>query len=88
MYLIYAFAYDQKREDMFTGWGVTLDKEYTKAVTLSDTYAVVDALEKLLPRSAHIPEISRNVPPRRAYENKRLQRLPQRNQRKYLHVFQ
>lgn len=44
MYLIYAFAYDQKREDMFTGWGVTLDKEYTKAVTLSDTYAVVDAL--------------------------------------------
>lgn len=44
MYLFYDFAYNQKTENMFMGWGVTLDRNYTKAVTLSDTYAVVDAL--------------------------------------------
>lgn len=44
MYLFYTFAYEQKPENRFSGWGVTLDRSFTKAVTLSDTYAVVDAL--------------------------------------------
>ena len=30
----------------FSGWGVTLDANVSKAVTLSDTYAVVDALSR------------------------------------------
>ena len=34
------------KNNMYGGWGVTLDTEMSRAVTLSDTYAVVDALTR------------------------------------------
>ena len=44
--LIYKYIDDQPKEDRFRGWGVTLDFEMSRASTLSDTYAVVDALSR------------------------------------------
>ena len=34
------------KEQNFRGWGVTLDKDYTKVVTLSDTYTVIEAISR------------------------------------------
>ena len=42
---IFNYATHDKNH-MYCGWGVTLDTSKSKAVTLSDTYAVVDALSR------------------------------------------
>ncbi|MCH5157379.1 MAG: hypothetical protein J1G02_05870 [Clostridiales bacterium] len=44
MYNIYQYAVSGTQK--FAGWGVTLDPTVSKAITLSDTYAVVDALSR------------------------------------------
>ena len=43
---IYGYIDAQRSENRFQGWGVTLDYETSKAITLCDTYAVVDALSR------------------------------------------
>lgn len=45
---IYDFANggDLVREGRFSGWGFTLDNSFSQTVTLSDTYAVVDAINR------------------------------------------
>ena len=46
MLAIYKFSFSKDRKDNFIGWGFTLSYKDTKATSLDDTYAVIDALSK------------------------------------------
>lgn len=44
--MIYNFVTARQGDEKFLGWGVTLSPKFTRAITLGDTYAVVDALSR------------------------------------------
>ncbi len=44
--MIYNFVTARPGDEKFLGWGVTLSPKFTRAITLGDTYAVVDALSR------------------------------------------
>ena len=46
MLAIYKFSFAKDRKENFIGWGFTLSYRDTKAASLDDTYAVIDALSK------------------------------------------
>ncbi|MDE7464291.1 MAG: hypothetical protein K2M48_04590, partial [Clostridiales bacterium] len=46
LYLFAAFIDTRSVEDKYIGWGFSLNTKRTQAVTLSDTYAVVDAISR------------------------------------------
>lgn len=46
MTAIYKFSFAKDRNENFVGWGFTLSYVDTKATSLDDTYAVIDALSK------------------------------------------